>query len=228
MTILTIDIETVPTQLAWVRDDIAATIKAPGTLKKPESIAEWERESKPAAVEEAVQKTSFDGTYGQIVCIGWAIDDDDPQSEVVRDLSPDQERALLRSVFSAWSRAASATRGTRPTIVAHNAVGFDIPFIWKRCIVHGIRPPFFFPRDPKPWADTVFDTMTQWSGTKDKISLDRLCKALGLEGKAGMTGADVWPAAQAGEWDRIAEYCRDDVRLHRAVWRRMTFAELPA
>jgi predicted PolB exonuclease-like 3'-5' exonuclease len=58
---------------------------------------------------------------------------------------------------------------------------------------------------------------------KDRISLDRLCKVLGLPGKDDMTGADVWPYVQAGRLDEVAEYCRQDVRRVREIFQRMNF-----
>jgi hypothetical protein len=38
-----------------------------------------------------------------------------------------------------------------------------------------------------------------------------------------MTGADVWPAVQAGRLDEVAEYCRQDVRRVREIFQRMNF-----
>jgi len=86
-----------------------------------------------------------------------------------------------------------------------------------------MRPPLWLPHHPKPWGEQVFDTMTEWAGLKDKISLGRLCKVLGLKGKDGMTGADVWPTVQDGRLDEVAEYCREDVRRVREIYQRMTF-----
>ena len=63
-----------------------------------------------------------------------------------------------------------------------------------------------------------------WAGLhgSDK-SLDTVCKALGIEGKDGMTGADVWPAVQAGEYDKVFDYCISDVVKTRKIYNRLTF-----
>lgn len=223
--IVTLDIETVPTQLPWARIDLAAAVKPPATLKKPDSIAAWEASERSAAEQEAIERTSFDGGLGQIVVIGWAVDDGEPLSVQVDDLTPESERRMLERWVGAMRTAYAGTSGSRPTIVGHNCIAFDLPFLWKRAIVHGVRLPLWFPRDPKPWGDSVFDTMTQWSGVRERVSLDRLCKILGVPGKGtGPTGADVWPMVQRGEIEAVAEYCRDDVVRTRAVYRRMTFA----
>jgi predicted PolB exonuclease-like 3'-5' exonuclease len=91
-------------------------------------------------------------------------------------------------------------------------------------MVHGVQPPLWFPRDPKPWGEATFDCMTAWSGVKDRVSMDRLCKILGIPGKDGMSGADVWPAVQAGKLDEVAKYCRADVERTRAIYKRLTFS----
>ena len=60
---------------------------------------------------------------------------------------------------------------------------------------------------------------------KDRISMDRLCKILGIPGKGdGPTGADVWPMVQAGRIDEVGEYCRQDVSRTREIHKRLTFA----
>lgn len=218
---LFIDIETVPCQAQGIREDLAASIKPPATYKKAESIAEWEATEKPKAVEEAWLKTSFDGALGQIVCIGWAAHGEKPQALVADDLSRESEAEILRAFVQ---RFPTPTAGQRPRLVGHNIAMFDLPFMWKRFIVHGIKPPMWFPRNPKPWSDGVFDTMAQWD-SKTNISMDRLAKCLGLPGKSG-SGADVWPMAQEGRFSEIADYCKTDVCINRMIFERMTFMAL--
>ncbi len=222
---LYIDIETVPVQRPELRSELAAAVKPPATLKKAESIEKWQQEERPAAEVEAIERTSFDGAYGQVCCIGWAIGDGPARSLVVADLSAEEEQRVLREWFAAIKASAAETHGRRPTFIGFNHLSFDLPFLWKRAVVHGVRPPVWWPSDAKPWSDHVFDCMTAWSGLKDRISMDRLCRVLGIPGKDGISGADVWPMAQAGRWAEIAEYCASDVERTRALHRRLTFAE---
>jgi len=83
-----------------------------------------------------------------------------------------------------------------------------------------VKIPRCIPRDVKPWGKGIFDTMTAWAGTRDTISLDNLCKALGIPGKDGFDGSMVADAWLAGEHDTIAEYCRDDVERVRQIHNR--------
>lgn len=218
------DIETIPCQLAGIKEELAAAVTAPAQFKKPESIAEWLRDNREAEAEQAWLKTSFDGGLGQICCIGWAIDDGAPMSRNVTSSDSAEEADMLRNWFHSLTSARHIA--DRQVFIGHNSNGFDIPFIWKRSIVLGVKPPIWFPRDPKPWAESTFDTMISWNGIGAKAggSMDRICKILGIPGKEGMDGSQVWPAFQEGRHDEIAAYCRDDVARTRAMHLRMTFA----
>jgi predicted PolB exonuclease-like 3'-5' exonuclease len=213
--IITFDLETIPVQDASIIASIANDIKAPGTYKKPESIAEWEATQKQAAVDEAVAKTSFDGAYGQICCIGWCINDDGVQTAI------GDEKFIIESFFN--SLVANNPRELDATFVGHNVSAFDLRFLFQRAIILGIKPPSFIPFNAKSWDSQIFDTMTYFAGFGNRISLDKLSKALGLEGKTGVTGADVWPMYQAGKIAEIAKYCEHDVELTREVYKRLTF-----
>lgn len=221
-----IDIETIPGQAPWVRDEVADKVKPPATLKKAESIQAWHDNEKAAAVEEAWQRTGLDGTYGQVICVRWAADDGDVGGSYCQSLDLKDEAALLEFLWKDMHEIHSGTSHMKPVLVGHNIAGFDLPFLWRRSVVHGLRPPLWWPKNPKPWSDAVYDTMLQWSASdRDRISLDRLCKALGLPGKGdGPTGADVWPMAQRGEFAAISDYCAADVERTRALHKRMVFA----
>lgn len=218
-----IDIETIPCQLPGYLEQLAAEVTAPATYKKAESIEAWLAENRMTVALEQYLKTSFDGGLGQIVCISWATEQGDTNALQVTDLSPRAERAMLE-VFLDDIQALREQHNMRvPRWIGHNVAGFDLPFIWKRCVVLGLKCPAWLPAHPKPWGAEVYDTMVEWAGPKDRISLDKLCRILGIPGKDGMTGADVWPAVQTGRLDEVTEYCRADVERVRAVYRRMNF-----
>ncbi len=218
-----IDIETIPAQREDLRQYIANTVTHPAVMKKAETIAKWEAEDKPAAVEEAIDKTSFDGAFGQVVCVGLAISDDAPLSFSGMD------EALVLDSLNAALNDVPAKDWFSTCIVGHNVAGFDLRFLMQRFIVNGIKPHQIIARaaQAKPWeTDKVFDTMVQFAGVGKSISLDKLCMALGLEGKGNISGADVWPMVQAGRLAEVAEYCEHDVAITRNVFRRMTFSDI--
>lgn len=207
-----LDIETIPCQSAEYRTRVREGIKPPGTIKKPESILQWLEENAETATDEAVAKTSFDPAYGHICCIGWAIGDDPVQSLSAPTVS--DEADILRGFFDALPKMGMAK------FIGHYITSFDLRFIMCRAIVLGVKIPSIWPRDPKPWDQSVFDTMVAWAGARATISQDRLCEALDLPGKGDFDGSMVAAAWANGEHDRIAEYCRSDVETVRAIHRR--------
>lgn len=215
MPTITLDIETVGTEDPAVVSEIAAGILPPGNYSKPETISKWEAESKPALVEDALKKTSFDGGLGRIVCIGWAVDDNDPYCLT----GEHSEADMLEGFFS-------SVGGYRmPILVGHNISGFDLRFLWQRAVVHGIQPPSQLPFNKKPWDSAIADTMLMWNPDREKrTSLDKLCRILGVANpKTDLDGSKVWEYFKAGRMVEIAAYCKGDVIATRECYRRMTF-----
>lgn len=225
---LFLDIETIPTARDDVREYIAATVKPPGNISKAETIAKWIAESKPEAVEDAIAKTGLDGSFGRVCVIGWAFNDGDARTL----LNADNEAALLACFADVMADAINHSTQFSTIVIGHNVSSFDLRFLVQRFIVHGIRPPMTIQRaaQAKPWeSDKVFDTMVQWAGVGNRISLDKLCLALEIESPKGdMDGSQVAAYVAAGRIAEVAAYCQRDIEATRAVYRRMTFAEATA
>lgn len=218
------DIETIPSQRLDVRQRIEEKVKEPkitktGKYKSQEDIEVWKKEARPLEAEEDWLKTSFNAAYGEIVSIAWAIEDQDVKV-LYRSLE-ESEKTLLEEFF----KAVSKDLGLRlPMWIGHYITGFDLKFIWHRCVINGVRPTVHVPHDAKPWADSVYDTAIEWSGLKDRISQDDLCFALGLEGKPDdIDGSKVWDFVKRGDIKRVAEYNKYDVEQNRKIYKRMHF-----
>lgn len=211
------DIETIRTQRPEVLDWIAKNLPStPGA-----SFEECE-----AAMESAVDATALDGALGEIACIAMATGANDPKTWA-RALG-DSERDLLLQFRSDFAEldGKTSSRGNSIRLVGHNFLDFDRNFIRKRFIVHGLKPPWQFICEIKPWENgVVFDTMKAWAGQRGTISQDRLALALGLPGKGDVDGSKVWALMKAGRWQDVATYCANDVITVRAIFRKLTTLE---
>lgn len=223
---LFIDIETLPTADPVVIARLAETIKPPGQFKKAESIAEWMKDNKDAALAEMVSKTSFDGMYGRIACICYAFDDGE-----VFEVSDADEETLLCNFYShvfdlATINAAHGNVDLDLQIIGHNVAGFDLPFLKHRSIIKQVKPIRQIEKamNAKPWDGCIADTMLMWSSDREKrASMDKLCHALGIEGKGDFNGsmvAETWPVNP----QKVIDYCKDDVIRTREIYKRLTFA----
>lgn len=205
-----IDIETQPTKDVNLIKKLTSTIQPPSNYKKQESIDKWWAVNGAEKEQEAIQKTALDGLYGSIRCIGYAIEDNEP--EIIMG----DEYDILSNFFEVLEGVEADLRYT-PDICGHNIIDFDLKFINHRAIVNGIRPPHFFGQYMRK-SDVVYDTMRMWSGWRDTVSLENLAQGLLGRGKTG-NGKDVFKMDD----EQVAQYCKDDIELTRDVFWKMTF-----
>ncbi len=210
MTDIFIDCETKPTSAQWFADDIVIT--PPGQYKKPESIQKWLEENEASERQKIIDKTAVDTSLAEIICICYAADDG-----LVVEITGETEKDILAEFF------AFGLPGNRKSrLVGHNILGFDIPLIYHRAIVNGLRPSHAFHMHYKPWDNNlVFDTMVEWCGIRDRISQHRLAKLLGIPTQ-DVDGSQIPELYAAGKIDEIAAKCRFDVEQNRQIFKRMT------
>ena len=110
-----------------------------------------------------------------------------------------------------------------PELVSWNGGGFDLPVLNYRALRHGIAAPRYWETGE---SDTSFrynnylsrfhwrhtDLMDVLSGfqLRGAAPLDEISQMLGLPGKLGMHGSQVWDAYLGGGIGRIRDYCETD------------------
>lgn len=204
---LFIDIETISS--ATPPDP--STIKAPGNYTKAETIKAYQE----ANVESVWRSESLKSHKGRILVIGWAIDDEEPQS--VQMEGNDEEGLIV----GFWTRLhADLGQTQRPTIVGFNCRSFDCNWLRHRAYKYHIPDmAVFFPWER--YDKRVVDLREMWLGAdyRGEGTLDDLAKFFGIGGKtAGMDGSKVFGYWRDGRVDEVAEYCRRDVELTRELW----------
>jgi DNA polymerase elongation subunit (family B) len=159
------------------------------------------------------RNTSFQGEFGRILCIGYAIDDQEAKCLF------GEEKEILTQF---WEIAKDAN-----LFIGHNVMEFDLRFIYKRSVIHRIKPSreLNFARYR---SEPIFDTMKEWEKWgANGVSLHRLSVALGLASpkEEGIDGSKVYDFYLAGKAEEIYKYCIRDVEATRRVYNRMTFSE---
>ncbi len=203
--IITIDCETLPAAISFENQTL------------------WE-------TEEEYKKTALDANFGRLLCIGYTREfagggklehgcfgwNNETQQF-------DAGEAVLLTEF--WEMMRSFNR-FKDTIIGHNIIDFDLPFIIKRSIINGVRPTvdFCFARYQR---QPIFDTMREWDcwNFKNWTSLDKLALVLGLPSpkNGGITGKNLSEAFLEGSHREIYEYCMRDVKTTRNAYRKMNF-----
>lgn len=111
-----------------------------------------------------------------------------------------------------------------PTLVSWNGGGFDLPVLHYRALLHRVPAAKYWETGDEDRAFRYdnylnrfhwrhIDLMDVLAGFTPRAAapLDEIAVMLGLPGKSGMSGADVWGAWLDGRRRAIRDYCEVDV-----------------
>ncbi len=138
--------------------------------------------------------------------------------------SPEED--LLRRFFGGIDKR-------RPTLVTWNGSGFDLPVLHYRMLRHGIASPTY-------WDTGELDRDFRWNNylnryhtrhvdlmdvlsayqARGRASLEHVALLLGLPGKLGMSGEQVFERWREGKIAEIRAYCETDVMNTYLIWLR--------
>jgi predicted PolB exonuclease-like 3'-5' exonuclease len=218
---LYLDIETLP-----AGDENFAALEVLYAKKKAKKKKEKE-DVDPSDFEQYLLGTSFDGSFGRILCIAYAID-----NQPVEVLSGDGDEAgMLREFWKIVDSISKPSFNTqwpdhRVQFIGHNVMDFDLRFIYQRSIVNKVKPSYELPF-ARYRNYPIYDTMKEWTKwSNNNIGLEHIALALGVPTpKDGIDGSQVYEFYKKGKVEEICEYCKRDVEATRAVYKRMIFEE---
>jgi hypothetical protein len=156
--------------------------------------------------------TSFDGAFGRILCIGYALNDE--PTEILYE-NGDEKKMLQKF----WDIAKNID-----LFIGHNVMDFDLRFIYQRSVVNKVRPlkELNFARYR---SNPIYDTAREWNKwSGPMIGLENLALALGIPSpKDGIDGSQVYSFYQQDRVKEILDYCKRDVETTRRVYKKMIF-----
>lgn len=186
-------------------------------------------------VESYQTRSSLYSEFGKIVVItiGMIIPptDKSPERIHLRTFKSHDEKELLQEFTEVMNGIVE--KNPRAFLCGHSIIGFDAPYILKRCIINGVEPNRLFDTgNLKPWElDSVMkDISVMWKGTSFyPASLLAMSNALGLASpKTDIDGSEtsqVYWKDKSG-LDRIAKYCERDVVTTINIVRKIRFEEV--
>lgn len=227
----TIDIETIP--IPAFKERAAHRLKR--SLDRGRMSEEQQQryfEDQAAEEERAYGLGSLAATSGRVLSIAVHIGPlagvqvrgfEQSESERVFGIDPDGQEQSEEQALKDFLALMRSFDPDIDEIVGHNIIGFDLPFIFQRCVVNNIPI--------KPFVNLsefnvrgVYDTMHRWwLGTKNRVALDDIAWALGIPSSKTdeVEGSRVFELYQAGRLAEIREYNLNDVRVTRKVYERL-------
>jgi len=178
------------------------------------SIEQWYRE-----------RAAIYAEFGRVICIGAGYFRNDQLR--IKTFTGTDEESILTDFFTLLSK--HFNRPERHRLCGHNIREFDIPYLCRRALMHGLQLPAMLQlAGKKPWElKHLLDTLELWKfgDIKHFTSLDLLAACLGLESpKNDLDGSQVGRVFYEEDGlDRIAAYCAQDVWVTANVFLRMHY-----
>jgi 3'-5' exonuclease len=205
--VLVFDIETVP-DVAGVRK-----LQGIGTEVSDADVAAM-------AFQLRRQKTGYDFLplhLQRVVAISCALSDPDTFRVWSIGADGDDEGQIIQRFFDGIDKYT-------PQLVSWNGTGFDLPVLHYRGLIHAVHAPRYWDTggDDREFKFNnyisryhmrhcdVMDMLALYQ-SRAVAPLDEVAQLLGLPGKLGMDGSQVWDAYLAGQIDEIRNYCETDV-----------------
>jgi DNA polymerase III epsilon subunit-like protein len=206
-----LDLETIP---AGEPID-PSTLQPPKSMSKQDTIDKWYKEEAPRIAEEKYRQRALDSMQGQILCIGFAVDEQD----ILYDFGNDESRLL--KMFEEVVRHNAGIYGEPFAYVGWNIKSFDIPWLWRKAIQYDLKTlRRSINRDR--YKGNVIDLMEVWGADfKDYNKLSDVAKFLGIPHDDTVTGDMVYDLYLKGEAGLIVNHCIDDVKTVREIYRRI-------
>lgn len=219
--ILFLDIETAPQETSYLGMDEE-------TKKLWEQKTQYQRRDEVSA-EDFYERAGIWAEFGKIICIsvGFFNNKGDIRNFRVTSFFG-EEKQILKDFSNLLNENYNLTAHL---LCGHNIKEFDIPFIARRMIIHGIALPSkinLFGK--KPWEVPHLDTLELWKfgDYKHFTSLKLLTKILGIQSpKDDIDGSEVARVFYIEkDIDRIVTYCEKDVIAVAQVFLKMRREDL--
>lgn len=207
--LLFIDIETVSQQAAFIH--LSDEWQKRWWLK----IAKIMPETSPE--DSYLQRAGIMAEFGKIICISMGYFFKNAEKETcfkIKTICGDNEKELLLTFIELTQRFSEFH--SKVIFAGHNIREFDIPFLCRRMLVHGLPIPAYLSfHGAKPWEIEMVDTLQLWrfGDYKHYISLDLLAGVLNVPtSKTDIDGSMVHEVYyEEKDLQRIANYCEKDV-----------------
>lgn len=217
--VLFLDIETVPAFGNW--EEVS-----------PEEQKLWDKKTKGQRGDEVFvgefyeERAGVMAEFGKIICISVGMLEKGNYLRI-KSFSGDDEARLLED----FGKIFNSPRLSNSILCAHNGKEFDFPWIARRMLINGFRPPVPFQMfGKKPWEIPHLDTMELWKfgDWKSYTSLELLAHVFGVptpkDDIDGSMVAEIYYKEK--NLPRIVTYCEKDVLTLANVFRRMRQEDL--
>lgn len=147
--------------------------------------------------------------FGKIICVSLGALNNEGNVKI--STFKGSEKDILLKVRAVLDKASE-----KYTLCGHNIKSFDIPYLGKRYLINGLKPPVLLPtHETKPWEIKALDIREIWTfgGFKSFSSLNIISNLLGIENKSTVEGDKISGYYWNNEIEKVVEYCEGEIKL---------------
>lgn len=148
--------------------------------------------------------------YGRIVCLSYGLYKPTDGKKILGHVAEEDELLTMKKIKQVFDKIGEL--GLVPC--GYNIKGFDIPYVFKKLVSHGLTVPTLVNTfNKKPWDIQMLDLQDVWKSTSmNACTFDEFAYSLGVNSpKDEMCGSEVGDAYFKGKLDDIVKYCNKDV-----------------
>lgn len=157
-------------------------------------------------------RASLHPEFGKIVCVSFGVFTPEGLERITSFYGQDEKDLLEKS-----NKVLSNSRSKGFKLAGQNIKNFDVPYLGKRMLIHGLTPdPIIQTWNKKPWETAFFDlaevfSFGAWGQTFG--SLDLISHVLGVPtSKDNLDGSKVHSTFwDLEDYESIKNYCEQDV-----------------
>lgn len=197
---------------AWIDEMLSAENAKTKPRKNAKDLLESLRDAKTGRADAVVRQNktmSLTPEFLRIAAIGWASGDEEPQSMLAVDAAA--ERELIETFWQLFS-------SPRSQLVGFNVLKFDLPAMFVRSAILGVKPSRQF--DTRPWGTDVIDLMDKRFGRNQAIKLKDLARLYDIDVPAGDCDGSQVMHLLATNPEALAKYVESDIHVTRSLHRK--------
>lgn len=188
------------------------------------------------------EKAPLYAEFGKIVCISVGLMNAEWVIVTKSYYSADDEKSIIKEFYDMLEKAKEKNGEIK--LCGHNIKSFDIPFLYRRSIINGIKPPhpMIDITGEKDWELPHIDTLKIWRGWSfTSAGLETIALCLGIPSPkeeldwsqvAALFYADLNVSSETLKAslrekakEAITKYCELDVRTTALVYKKITDPE---
>lgn len=191
---------------------------APQLLKNAWEDHLWDHDEFKSVEDSYNEKAGLYAEFSKVICISMGYEQSNGEFKVSSLIGKNE-----KDILEKFSYMCAQFKDAGYSLIGHNILKFDIPYLCKRYIINGMKIPVWInSMGLKPWEVSHRDTMDMWKfGDWKNTSLQVIASCLGIPSKTTeITGQNMYTKSiDELDFEMLKVYCEEDVKVDYKIYK---------